>query len=407
MNKLSAISTLIELANYLKYSFSFVLLDSGLQEEHDINWNIQYIDLGILSSDAKSRDLRIFLEVKIVQKSTLFDSQEGDLIVSKLKEKFDITEESAFSTIEKNGKTYFFTKMHDMSKKRFELICRRNILPKFQDYKVVISIESGLRNILPDAKLVLTDEDLQKNAEKIISEFREENNFLNSVIERFNSDMRPLIVTEGKTDIRHIRKAKEKLNLNTLNLELFEITESWGDSKLKTLLEQSSKVKSMRIIIGIFDRDDENIVQEIENNEKFFKEYGNNVFGMCIPLQNRNIYGDKISIEHYYPENLLKKLDGENRRLFLGKEFYTSGNSQDGKYQTKIKQIQHKVKVNGIIDEKVFKKEDLEHKNSIALTKDDFAKLIETNHEFVGDYDFKSFIELFERIENILNNSIK
>lgn len=403
MNKLNSISILIELANYLKYSFAFVLIESGLQEEYEINWNIQYMDLGILGDEITNRDLSIFLEIAIVQKSLKFDNEEAELIISKLKEKFNITEEPLFETIERNGKSFMITKMQDASKKRYELSCTKNISPKFQDYKVTISIESVLRKMLPDAKLILTDEDVQRHAEKIIDEFREENNYLNSVIEKFSTDTCPLIITEGKTDLQHIRKAKEKLNIDTINIEFFEITEHWGDSKLKTLLEQSSKLKHSRVIIGIFDRDDDKIVQEIENNESILKDYGNNVFGICIPLQNESIYGNKISIEHYYPENILKKSDYNNRRLFLGKEFYHSGNSRDGNYQTKTKKIQHKVDVNGVIDEKVFKKEDLEQNNSIALTKANFANLVETNEEFIGDFDFKSFNELFERIKEVLN----
>lgn len=405
MNKLNSISTLIELANYLKYSFAFVLIEAGLEEEYEINWNIQYMDLGVLGEDMTNRELKIFLEIVIVLKSIKFDNEEVKLIISKLKENFNITEEPPYETIERNGKLYMITKMHDISKKRYELICTKNILPKFQDYKVTISIESVLRKMLPDAKLILTDEDVQKHAEKIIDEFREENNYLSSVIEKFNTDTCPLIITEGKTDLQHIRKAKEKLNLDTINIEFFEITENWGDSKLKTLLEQSSKLKHSRVIVGIFDRDDGKIVQEIENDESILKDYGNNVFGICIPLQNESIYGDKISIEHYYPENILKKSDSNNRRLFLGKEFYDSGNSKDGNYQTKTKKIQHKVYVNGVIDEKVFEKKDLEQKSSIALTKANFANLIETDEEFIGDFDFKSFNELFERIEKVLNYS--
>jgi hypothetical protein len=61
--------------------------------------------------------------------------------------------------------------------------------------------------------------------------------------------------------------------------------------------------------------------------------------------------------------------------------------------------------VNGVIDEKVFEKNDLEQKNSIALTKANFANLVETDVEFIGDFDFISFVELFKRIEIVLNYS--
>ena len=69
-------------------------------------------------------------------------------------------------------------------------------------------------------------------------------------------------------------------------------------------------------------------------------------------------------------------------------EFFESGNSIDGIYQTKTSKIQNKIKVNGIIDEKIFEREDLEQKTSIALSKSNFADLIEKDAEFVGDFDF-------------------
>ena len=185
--------------------------------------------------------------------------------------------------------------------------------------------------------------------------------------------------------------------LQNIDVDFFEIKEDWGDSKLKSLLEQLSKVMQPRIIIGVFDRDDETIVNDIEKNEQSFKDYGNNIFGFCIPLENESIYGKLISIEHYYPKNILLKQDENNRRLFLGNEFYESGNSRDGKYQTKTSKIQHKVKVNGIIDEKVFMSDDLEQKESIALTKANFVNLIETSSDFLGDFDFKSFNSLFNQ----------
>lgn len=231
--------------------------------------------------------------------------------------------------------------------------------------------------------------------------FKELFNSLNQVIKE-NSV--PLIITEGKTDVQHIRKAKEKLNIENFDVEFFEIVGDWGDSKLNTLLEQLSKVKQTRKIIGVFDRDDASIVSNIENNSQLFKDFTNNVYGICIPLTNEDIYGTTISIEHYYPKELLLKLDSNKRRLFLGSEFFESGNSIDGVYQTKTSKIQNKIKVNGIIDKKIFEREDLEQKTSIALSKSNFADLIEKDAEFVGDFDFKSFNLIFDRIKIILSH---
>ena len=90
--------------------------------------------------------------------------------------------------------------------------------------------------------------------------------------------------------------------------------------------------------------------------------------------------------------------------MFLGSEFFESGNSIDGIYQTKTSKIQNKIKVNGIIDEKIFEREDLEQKTSIALSKSNFADLIEKDAEFVGDFDFTSFNLIFYRLKIILTH---
>ena len=227
----------------------------------------------------------------------------------------------------------------------------------------------------------------------------------NSLDETIKISNIPLIITEGKTDVQHIKKAYEKLEIKDCEVEFFEIVEDWGDSKLRTLLEQLSKIKQARKIIGIFDRDDSSIVLDIEKNGQPFKDYNNNVYGICIPLINQEIYGDSISIEHYYPKNILLKTDLNDRRLFLGEEFYESGNSVDGIYQTKTSKIQNKVKVNGIIDEKIFKRDDLEQTSSVALSKANFADLIESNEAFVGNFDFNSFNLIFNQIRNLLNST--
>lgn len=229
--------------------------------------------------------------------------------------------------------------------------------------------------------------------------FKEKFNSLNQIIQSNNI---PLIITEGKTDSQHLKKALKVLNIQNCDIEFYEIIGDWGDSKLKALLEQLSKVKQSRKIIGIFDRDDNAIVLDIEKNGQPFKDFGNNVFGLCIPLTNAEIYGNLISIEHYYPQELLQKPDQSKRKLFLGSEFYITGNSKDGHYQTKTTKIQNKVSNNGIIDEKIYLKEDLQQLNSVALSKSNFADLIENSNDFTGDFNFSSFNLIFDRVKDIL-----
>ena len=91
-----------------------------------------------------------------------------------------------------------------------------------------------------------------------------------------------------------------------------------------------------------------------------------------------------------------------HRRLFLGSEFYKSGNSKDGEYQTKISNIQHKVDINGIIDEKVYAKDDLKQLDSIALTKEAFISLIENDVDYTAGFDFTNFNQILDVIAKIV-----
>lgn len=224
------------------------------------------------------------------------------------------------------------------------------------------------------------------------------------LMDQIKSNTKPLIITEGKTDYRHIKKAIQVLDRNDIDVEFYEVPDSWGSSKLKEMLDQLSKIKHQRIIIGIFDRDEPSHLNYLDASNQSYKTYGeSNVYAFAIPLVNEDIYGNSISIEHYYDKSdLLKESPDDHRRLFLGSEFYDTGNSKDGVFETKIKQIQNKIKVNGIIDNKVFARSDLKHENSIALTKEAFVSLIENDDNYSRDFDFTNFNQILNVIAEII-----
>ena len=220
---------------------------------------------------------------------------------------------------------------------------------------------------------------------------------LQDVIKRSS---KPLIITEGKTDWKHLKASMKALEISDLDIEFHEYHDDFGDKSLMNLLKYYARIPQTRKIIGIFDRDSltEKDFSTLAIEE--FHDYGNNVYSFAIPAVN-NEYGDRISIEHYYKRSDLTKKDKNGRRLFLADEFFESGNSKDGNYRTKVN-IQKKIAVNGVIDEKVFdSKNDLEEQHSIALSKDDFATYILNEDEFEG-FDFSAFSRIFEVIRKIV-----
>lgn len=221
---------------------------------------------------------------------------------------------------------------------------------------------------------------------------------------KVKEDNEPLIITEGKTDWRHIKSAIRSLGVDNINGEFWEFDENFGDSTLFELLKIMAKINPARMMIGIFDRDNETLLPELLSDGSNVKEFlKDKVYSVVIPLKNDDEYGKTISIEHYYQRKDLLKVTREGRRLFLGSEFYASGNSKDGKFQTKTKNIQNKVKINGVIEEKVFEANDLEQKTSIALPKSKFAELIYEEDEFAKEFDFSAFQELLDVLTNLCN----
>ena len=227
------------------------------------------------------------------------------------------------------------------------------------------------------------------------------------IISKINTADKPIIITEGKTDYKHIQNAIHALGITDMDVDFYDVPDDWGDSKLRTMLENISRIKQHRIVIGIFDRDDPQYIEYVTGNNQYRSFGDSNVYAFAIPLVNEDIYGDQISIEHYYKKENLLKSDTKGRRLFLGKEFYDSGNSINGEYQTKISKIQHKVKINGIIDDKVYESNDLKQSKNIALSKSAFVELIISDSEYNKDFDFSSFNQIINIIKSIISNPIK
>lgn len=230
-------------------------------------------------------------------------------------------------------------------------------------------------------------------------QFRERYNELKNTLEK---DTKPILITEGKTDWKHLKAAIEALEIKDLDIEFLEYDYSFGDTNLKSALENIAMINNNRKIIGIFDRDKQDFWKELYSNEYVCLK--NNVYAFSIPLVNEEEYGSNISIEHYYKRCDLLRVDSNGRRLFLGDEFLESGFSKDGIYHTKCKSLATKVRNNGVIDDRVYEiQKDLSETNSVALSKNDFASLILNNDLFANGIDFSNFMSIFDVIKEIIS----
>lgn len=217
---------------------------------------------------------------------------------------------------------------------------------------------------------------------------------------------KPRVITEGKTDWKHLKRALERFKQKELYLSLdidfleYEDNIEMGDSHLHSMVESFKKTQQPQKTIFIFDRDNDEYTNKKQYGIKEFTNHNNNVYSFCIPEISNDL--DKISIEFYYLENDLKTIDCNKRRLFLGKEFYSNGNSKCGAYQAKE---QNKCDKLVIIDSKVYERNDLEHKNSLALTKNSFAENILKDMDSFNSFNIENFKKIFDVIGKILNEN--
>jgi len=217
-------------------------------------------------------------------------------------------------------------------------------------------------------------------------------------------DTRPLIITEGKTDWKHLKKALERFNKDGLYKDLdikFEEFENMemGDKELMKMFETYPKIQQPRKTIFLFDRDDVQFVKKYGKDS--FNSHGNNVYSFCIPEISDEL--DTICIEFFYTKNDLKTIDKNGRRLFIGNEFFDNGNSKCGNFQAKTCRKKGRKSELTLIDSYVYKSTDKEWKHSIALSKNDFAENIKENKEGFDNFDIEYFKLIFDVIEKIVN----
>jgi len=210
---------------------------------------------------------------------------------------------------------------------------------------------------------------------------------------------RPLVI--GKTDVQHLRKAKEVLQINNVEFDFYEVPDDWGDSKLKVLLEQLSKVPQTRKVIGIFDRDVVGIVNDVERNAQQFKSYGNSVFAFCIPKPVVRENYSNISIEFYYTDDELMK-EANGKRLYFDNEVdYLINKSANNRPEVR------KVEPPRVANEnskKIFDEQRMCEVEDWIHSKAAFAMLVENDPEFSAGFNFVNFISIFDRIRLIINS---
>lgn len=224
-----------------------------------------------------------------------------------------------------------------------------------------------------------------------------------SLKQKTDSLIKPVIFTEGKTDWKHIKKAlsvfQAQSEFTDIDVEIFEYDFDNGDPQLFNYLKTVSKLPNPHKIIGIFDCDEDN-GKKIAQLSEGIQEFGNNVYAMSIPVPSFRDNIKEISIEFLYTDDDLKRCDDNGRRLYTSDEFSEHGflitdPSIICQNLERLKNYKTN-KIPKVVDNKIFSSND----ESKALSKEDFANNILTNK--FDNILFEGFKPLFERIKIIL-----
>lgn len=236
-----------------------------------------------------------------------------------------------------------------------------------------------------------------------------------AVNEKLSSLTKPIIITEGKTDWKHLKNAFQKLRDNpkfeNLNFDFLEFEEEikMGDSHLKALCEQTSKLNNQRKVICIFDRDDATIIKQMDGtNGRKFKDWGNSVYSFCIPKpSHRDVYNN-ISIEFYYKDEEIKRNDlTTNKRLFFTNEIEEIiVKSKTNKRVNSSINILDQPKPEEESEKKIYCEDVPQIKdlngNQVAHSKTVFAENILNQKENFNDFNVSEFEKIFDIIKEIL-----
>lgn len=313
----------------------------------------------------------------------------------------------------------------DEVEKHLHITLQKEILPKmfalFPNVQFIVTSHSPFLNMGLATELSEKHQiyDLDHNGiscsatknelyEEVYNLMIDENNRFAKICEdltmKLESLTKPLIITEGKTDIKHILKAKEKLRVTDLDFDVIQDNQQPdGDPDLHKLLEQAAHIGNKNIIIGVFDRDIKKTVEDIEKNGQQIKDFGNNVYAFCIPLpESRRINGEEdISIEFLYSDEEIHTTLNNGCSLFFGNEFSArTGRHNIDKTLTLSNQSdrgKHKIVENNG-GQAVYN----EQEENILAKKDDFANAILADEIEISEESWNNFKPIFETIRLIL-----
>lgn len=299
------------------------------------------------------------------------------------------------------------------------------LIKKFPKIQFVITTHSplfllGIEESFPEIEAV----NLPQGNLIPLSEFTEVEQAFDIFVEKFSSFKmsyqiasiaienmtKPLIITEGKTDWKHLKKALERFKEDgefenfDFNFLEYEDEVSMGDSELLSLCDQFKKTQQTRKIICIFDRDNPKIMAKITDP---YVDLGNNVYALCIAKPIHRADYNNISIEMLYTDVEIQTVDENNKRLLFSNEVekrMTQPMTRKlaeityNKLDVPLVEDEHDKK---IYDQDIDKVLDIDG-NHVGLSKSVFAQYVLEGKEGFSTFGIEPFRATFEIINEII-----
>lgn len=211
----------------------------------------------------------------------------------------------------------------------------------------------------------------------------------------------PLIVTEGKTDWKHLKSAFRRLKtagrLGSLRVEFQESETPKGADALLARCQALAEIpqRQPRPIVFVFDADMKpSVLDRVGGDDHAYRSWGNGIYSLVIPVPEHRHANPQICIEFYYRDEEIMRPDSHGRRLFIGTEFLEK--SGHHKEQDLVCRDATKPGHFVIVDNAVYAR----NQDNVALTKNQFADYVERQAEGF-DFDVTPFEALFNLIDEI------
>ena len=259
---------------------------------------------------------------------------------------------------------------------------------------------------------------------KATSQYQEE---IEGIVESIPQGEKPLVITEGSTDWKHMKTALNVLSAKEEHKQLFDglsfdfleyepknsssdatLKIEMGNTDLIPLCESLTKVPHTRKYIVIADCDTEKISKKLVDNGGLYKKWDDNTFSAVLPLPTSRKDTPEICIEHYYTDAEIEKeidVNGIRRHLYMGKDFDSYGHNYSLDRFCERKDLCGPGKINiieGSQGERVRKLSDNNDTTNYAISKSAFVDYV-AHH--TDEFDFSNFIPLFELIKTILGGT--